>query len=262
MALSSVTFQDVTGKQIYSQSNLAAPVILDSGTTLTYLPDNIANDLSVGVGAENNNDYGPIVPCSLGANTASVNFTFGGPGGAVISVGVNEFVIPLGTDGPAPKTKKGADACGWGIYPAAGQPNLLGDTFLRSAYVVYDLANNQIGLAATDFNATSSNVKDFTGNNIPGASNVASAVTVTQTATGLLTDALGPTAAASATITAGTVTAPFNLGTPTNGGSSSTGSSSKSGAATTSTPLMMAASTFSGLAVVMSFLFGGFMILM
>jgi hypothetical protein len=35
---------------------------------------------------------------------------------------------------------------------------LFGDTFLRSAYVVYDIDNRQIGIAQTIFNVTSSNL--------------------------------------------------------------------------------------------------------
>ena len=231
------------------------PIILDSGTTLTYIPDNIANDILVGVGAENNDEFGILVPCSLGSNSASLNFTFGGPGGAVISVGVNEFVIPAVASGPAPKLKGGADACAWGLLPAGDQPNLFGDTFLRSAYVVYDLQNNQIGIAQTNFNATSSNVKEFTGDSIPGATKVASAVTVSQTATGIPAEG---TDNPSATIPTGTVTAPFNLGTPTSSRASST--STKSGAAGPSLPSMKMASAFTGMVAAVWFLFGGIMI--
>src|SRR6202034_2435317 len=68
---------------------------------------------------------------------------------------------------------------------AAGQdPILFGDTFLRSAYVVYDLQENSIGLAQTNFNATDSNIQAFpSSGGIPGASTTVSAVTVTQTNT-------------------------------------------------------------------------------
>lgn len=63
-----------------------------------------------------------------------------------------------------------------GISDAAGSTAVLGDTFLRSAYVVYDLQNNQISLAQTDFNATSSNVVEITASGVPGATMVASPV--------------------------------------------------------------------------------------
>lgn len=46
----------------------------------------------------------------------------------------------------------------------------LGDTFLRSAYVVYDLVNNQVGLAQSSFNDDASYVIAFPydGARIPG----------------------------------------------------------------------------------------------
>lgn len=55
---------------------------------------------------------------------------------------------------------------------------MLGDTFLRNAYVVYDLQNNQISLAQTNFNATDSNVREIVSgaNGVPGASSAPSPV--------------------------------------------------------------------------------------
>jgi hypothetical protein len=57
----------------------------------------------------------------------------------------------------------------------------LGDTFLRSAYVVYDLANNEISLAQTNFNATGTNVVEIgTGTgSVPDATTVANPVAAT-----------------------------------------------------------------------------------
>jgi hypothetical protein len=40
---------------------------------------------------------------------------------------------------------------------------ILGDSFLRSAYLVYDLENYQIGMAATVFNSAKSNIVPFAG---------------------------------------------------------------------------------------------------
>jgi hypothetical protein len=62
----------------------------------------------------------------------------------------------------------------------------LGDTFLRSAYVVYDLANNEISLAQTDFNATSSSVKEIAAgpSGVPNAASVTGAVTSLSVTTG------------------------------------------------------------------------------
>lgn len=51
--------------------------------------------------------------------------------------------------------------CLFGIAPSQGTTPVLGDTFLRSAYVVYDLANNEISLAQTDFNSKSTHVVEI-----------------------------------------------------------------------------------------------------
>jgi elongation factor G len=81
---------------------------------------------------------------------------------------MNELVLDL-TLGDAPSFPsnsqyKGQDACLFGIQPFTQAPYILGDTFLRSAYVVFDLVNNQIGLAQTDFNDTGSNIVVFENN--------------------------------------------------------------------------------------------------
>ena len=55
----------------------------------------------------------------------------------------------------------------FGVMNFSSPPYLLGDTFLRSAYVVYDLANNQIGIAPTDFNSTDSNIVPFPSMSAP-----------------------------------------------------------------------------------------------
>jgi hypothetical protein len=87
---------------------------------------------------------------------------------------MDELVLPLTSGGEAPQFTSGSyagqDACEFGIQNITGT-YLLGDTFLRSAYVVYDLINNEIGIAATDFNSTETNVVPFasSGATIPSA---------------------------------------------------------------------------------------------
>jgi Eukaryotic aspartyl protease len=73
-----------------------------------------------------------------------------------------------------------------GVSDAGDSTSVLGDTFLRSAYVVYDIANNQISLAQTNFNATSSNVKEIAAgaSGVPNAASVTGAVTTLSVSTG------------------------------------------------------------------------------
>jgi len=128
-----------------------------------------------------------VVPCALATKNGSLNYGFGGVGGPTISVAVSQLVLPLTLpNGQTPQYSNGAAACQLGIQAAGDLPTLFGDTFLRSAYVVYDLDNNRIALAQTDFNATDSNIVAFErgGAAIPSATQAPNEAAVTQTASG------------------------------------------------------------------------------
>lgn len=162
------------------------PVILDSGTTLTYIPNDMAQEIATGVGAGSDPNAGVYVPCSLMNSPATFNFGFGNSKGPSIQVQISEFVIPYPPldDGSIPTDNDGNEICQWGILGADDSPNLFGDTFLRSAYVVYDIQNKNIGIAQTVFNTSDSDVKEISGSSIPGASSTATGAVVTQTASG------------------------------------------------------------------------------
>ncbi|UZP41314.1 hypothetical protein NXS19_009130 [Fusarium pseudograminearum] len=65
----------------------------------------------------------------------------------------------------------GQAACSFGIAPSTSQVSILGDTFLRSAYVVFDLDNNEISLAQSNFEATGSHILEISKgkNAVPSA---------------------------------------------------------------------------------------------
>jgi hypothetical protein len=81
---------------------------------------------------------------------------------------------------------RGRPVCILGIGPAGNSVAVLGDTFLRSAYVVYDLANNEISLAQTNFNSTSENIQEIQKgtDGVPNATGVANAVSTAAVGTG------------------------------------------------------------------------------
>lgn len=213
VVLDAISVANKAGKSQYSQENLALPVILDSGTTITYLPDSLANAIAQGVGATSQTTYGLLVPCSLQNSGATISFTLGGANGAVIQADIAEFVTSLESDGPAPTFPDREPACGWGIQPAGNSPILFGDTFLRSAYVVYNLENNQIGIAQTNFNATKANVVEISGSNIPGASRTATGVAAEQTYSGYPLQTAAQPTAESTEINSGPAKPTFNMGT-------------------------------------------------
>lgn len=160
---------------LFSNSNVA--VLLDSGSSLMYLPDAVATALYTQFNAQYDSTQGAaFVDCDLANQEGSLEFGFSG---VTISVPYNELVITA-------TVSRGQPVCILGIGPAGDSVSVLGDTFLRSAYVVYDLSNNEISLAQTNFNATSSNIEEITSGSdgVPGASVVANAVSTAAVGTG------------------------------------------------------------------------------
>jgi hypothetical protein len=162
-------------------SNQAQAVLLDTGSSLTYLPDQIAEAIFEQVGAQfDSTQETAFVPCSVASNTSTLDFTFSSP---TIKVPMDELVIQVTSTNGRPLTfSDGTRACVFGIAPAGGSTAVLGDTFIRSAYLVYDLANNEISIAQTTFNATASNVLEITTGSaaVPSATNVANPVAASQ----------------------------------------------------------------------------------
>jgi hypothetical protein len=149
--------------------NDSVAVLLDSGSSLMYLPDNVATALYSTFNAQYDPAQGAaFVDCALGDQDGSLEFTFSEP---TISVPLNELVITAGE-------QRGQPVCILGIGKSGGSISVLGDTFLRSAYVVYDLDNNEIAIAQTNFNATSSNIKEIQpgDDGVPSATFVQNAV--------------------------------------------------------------------------------------
>ncbi|KAF2755704.1 acid protease [Pseudovirgaria hyperparasitica] len=150
-------------------SDQTVPVLLDSGSTLMYLPDEVADALFTSMNAQYNSRAGVAsIDCSAADSTDTLDFTFSGP---TISVPMNELVIV------ASVSRRGVESCILGIAPSGGSTAVLGDTFLRSAYVVYDLQGNTISLAQTAFNSTESNVLEINSSgDIPNATGVPGAI--------------------------------------------------------------------------------------
>jgi hypothetical protein len=162
-------------------SNQAQAVLLDSGSSLTYLPDAISEAIFEQVGAQYDSSQGTaFVPCSIASNSSTLDFTFSSP---TIKVSMDELVIQVTSANGRPLTfSDGTRACVFGIAPAGSSTAVLGDTFIRSAYLVYDLANNEISIAQTTFNATTNNILEIaTGTaSVPSATAVANPVAASQ----------------------------------------------------------------------------------
>jgi hypothetical protein len=176
-----ITLTEVSLGSTVIASNQALAVLLDSGSSLSYLPDAMTEAIYEMVNAEYDSAEGAAyVPCSLASNSSTLDFTFSSP---VISVSMNELVIPVtSSTGRQITFADGTPACLFGIAPAGASTSVLGDTFIRSAYLVYDLSNNEISIAQTNFNATGTNILEIgTGTtSVPDATLIANAVAASE----------------------------------------------------------------------------------
>ncbi|PHH83304.1 hypothetical protein CDD82_2274 [Ophiocordyceps australis] len=111
-------------------------MLLDSGYTVSALPKALFNKLKDAFPQVTKPPQGSDlwrVPCSVGDSKGHVDFKFGK---TVINVPFRDFIWKQPEDG----------SCVLGAIPDDSFP-VLGDTFLRAAYVVYDWDNRNIHLA-------------------------------------------------------------------------------------------------------------------
>jgi len=179
VTVDSLSFTSSSGTSTVSSGAVLG--LLDSGTSLTVVPQAVLNGiLPAFPSAQYDSAAGVyIVDCSEGQASGYLTVNFGA---ASIKVARSEYVIAEG------------GVCVLGFQPGDDGQYIFGDTFLRSAYVVYDLVNLQIGIAEASFDPSSSNVVAFSsyGAHIPsvkgssscsGSSNSTTTTTTTATIT-------------------------------------------------------------------------------
>jgi hypothetical protein len=161
-----------------------ATAVLDSGSTISLLPDEVVQDVWKQFGVMSVQSIPiPFVDCAK-ANLKDTDFSFQFTN-KTINVPINEMVInnlasvqdQIFSDPTLKQIFKGwSGVCTFGMASisdygiSSDQFVLLGDTFLRSAYVVYDLQNKQVGIAQATLNSTSSSIIEFQAGSkdIPG----------------------------------------------------------------------------------------------
>jgi Eukaryotic aspartyl protease len=131
--------------QIHASSTFPLSVVLDSGTTFISLPSAILQPLAQTMGASYSNSIQLYVlpTCDSQFASGSINFVFSG---VQITVPYNEFIVnPTDAQGNKLTYKDGSIVCALGALVDDSNPfGVFGDTFLRSAYVVYDLVCSQL----------------------------------------------------------------------------------------------------------------------
>jgi hypothetical protein len=132
-----ITLPDGTTTKLYEANDGGSnvPVVLDSGTTLTNLPTTLYRAIvDIFPTAKLSTDGWYLVDCALGNSTGSMDFGFGNK---LIRVAYKDFIW------------HDDDLCVLGVREDNSR-TILGDTFLRAAYVVYDQDNREIHLAQAD----------------------------------------------------------------------------------------------------------------
>lgn len=193
----------------YTNSTMA--VFLDSGATLTLLPQTLADTIAADFGADGVDSNGFYsVDCSLNDIGGTLNFAFPG---VTIQVPYREIIREL-------QTVFGT-MCYLGITPNEDFV-LLGDSMLRSAYAVFDQTGDAIHLAqyvncgSNEVEITAGmNISDTTGQcDLPDFRAVASASATASSAQSSATGTSSSGSAASSSSTAGSAAAGFTYGKP------------------------------------------------
>ena len=114
--LTSISFTPQAGSAIpITDSSFTAPVILESSTTLIYLPDAIVNNIyslfNVSVINNDGNIY-PYIDCK---SSNSSYMSFGFESGSVINVPYTEIINKLGVPSQPPTNLNFSDVCVMGI---------------------------------------------------------------------------------------------------------------------------------------------------
>lgn len=211
--------------------NTSIDVFFDTGATLTLLPQALADAIGKDFGASAAGSDGYyVVDCGLNDMAGTVNFAFNG---ATIKVPYSEFIRET--------TSGSTTTCVLGIQ-ASSSFTLLGDTFMRSAYAVFDLEKNQIHMQqyvnCGSTPAAVTNVTQFVGLQgkcTSGGGKVNMGVDSGTTTTSATT----AKATGASTATQSAKTADSTGGTPAASTASASGSASAAGAIRRSSPLAL-----------------------
>ena len=182
VTLNSVAVSNGQSNVTAGNTTLPIPVLLDSGTSDMRLPNGLIRDIYSAVNSSSTaglqyfNTGGPLgtviaCNCALANSTQTISFNFSG---AVITVPMSAIVLKIDpmfrSQYHIPDT-----TCQFGVSPMQAQNPvmILGEAFLRAAYAVFDLDNNQISLAQAVYTSASSIKEIGVGkNSVPGAVNV------------------------------------------------------------------------------------------
>lgn len=168
VTLNSLTLVDSSSSKQATIGSGAAPALLDTGTTLTYIPKSLLQTILDLVGAQYSSSIGYYVITCSDATNLSLNFNFQGFN---IDIPFSDFLIQLSTS-----SGSSSQYCMIGLQANSDETFTLGDNFLRSVYMVADYENMEIGLAVADHSNSSSEDIQLIKSTIPNAVTPASSL--------------------------------------------------------------------------------------
>lgn len=217
IALTDISVKSTSGTKSYA-TGLPLAVSLDNGSAFIVLPQELVDPIYKEVGAGYSSTAGAAyIPCNMATADYNVTFSFSG---ATVTIPISELIFADYTEPGFPDGD-----CIFGLSYSQAGVNLMGDAFLRGAYVVYDLANNEISLANTNYDGGDDDILEIgTGSAaVPNATLMPSAVT---SATG--NGASEPTATSGSSGPESVETTAYVTGTATTTATSGGGASSTS----------------------------------
>ena len=134
----------LNGLKIDGEELLSKPIdaIIDTGTTLIILPTELSKSIHAVIpGASFSTTYGWRMPCEIQAQDDKE---------VVFTLGEHEFALRPSDfirERAAPTMDEEVKLCFSGIAEAKTPMIIMGDTFLRSYYSVYDFDRDAVGLA-------------------------------------------------------------------------------------------------------------------
>lgn len=172
IALNSITGKNASGGTTPIMFGATMPALIDTGTSLISLPYEVARSLAWSLNAYDFSDssYGWYMDCDMGS-AGSFTFNFCG---VEIDVPISELLIELTDSSGEPVVEDGVQYCQLAVLPNWDYTVVLGDPFMRAAYVVFDLEANEIAIAqAKTGNSTGSASVEAMSDGIPSASEAA-----------------------------------------------------------------------------------------
>lgn len=122
------------GGQTKKYSGSSIPVVVDTGSTLCNLPTAIVQQMAADTNAKIDSQGDVLVRCSIANSGNMFHFVFAG---MTISIPWSDFIFPISGS---------TTECFLGVSPSDSVV-LLGDSFIRSAYIVFDQDHKQLSMA-------------------------------------------------------------------------------------------------------------------